>query len=427
MAREESELEAGGDDGNRCVWQRRSGLRHRHSEKPPVYFSVVEPGTTTLRLLVVEADEAQATVLGWAEGPGWSGIGSDRRALATICGDALAHAEEMAQALGDRWVLPDQMLVGLPGSQLRAQAWSITQRRSRPDRPVDERELRALLDRTLRLSVNRLRGLGDADGGWVLVDTAPVGFTIDGRGVTDPVGFRGREVGATVFAALAPAEVVETWGLVARELEFMALTLTATPLALATVMSTSQGILVDIGGETTDLIWCRAGRPYMLATLDSGGEALTDSLVRKWNRPADWAERLKRAYSRSDLPAEGMTEVQEVLWSGLQAWLEKTEAVMVGLNQDEALPQHLYLLGGGSALPEMTEAVRSLAWSQRLQFARYPEICRIQPTDVPGVVNRTSMGREMGDVSAMALAAWIVRLREPLERPGQILNELVQG
>jgi cell division protein FtsA len=409
------------------VWQLRSGLRHRRAEKSPVYFSVVEPGTTTLRLLVAEAAGSQATVLGWAEGPGWSGIGSDRRALATVCDEALADAEKMAQAQGDRWVLPDQMLVGLPGSQLRAQAWSITQRRSRPDRPVDERELRALLDRTLRLSVNRLRGFEGADDGWVLVDTAPVGFTVDGRGVTDPVGFRGREVGATVFAALALAEVIETWGLVARELEFTALTLTVAPLALATVMSTSQGILMDIGGGTTDLIWCRAGRPYMLASLDKGGEALTDLLVRKWNRPAEWAERLKRAYSRGDLPPEGMTEVQEVLWSGLQAWLEETETVMARLNQDEALPQHLYLLGGGSALPEMTEAVRSLAWSQRLQFARYPQICRMQPTDVPGVVNRTSMGRKMGDVSALALAAWIARLREPPERPGQILNELVQG
>jgi len=241
------------------------------------------------------------------------------------------------------------------------------------------------------------------------------------------VGFRGREVSATVFAALALAEVVETWGLVARELEFTALTLTAAPLALATAMSTSQGILMDIGGRTTDLIWCQAGRPYMLASLANGGEALTQSLGRKWNRSSEWAERLKRAYSSGDLPTEGKTEVQEVLWPGLQAWLEETEAAMARLNRDEALPQHLYLLGGGSALPEMTEAVRSLAWSQRLHFARYPQVCRLQPTDVPGVVNRTSMGREMGDVSALALAAWIVKLKEPPERPGQILNELVQG
>ncbi len=409
------------------MWQRKAGLRHRRSNGSPVYFSVVEPGTTTLRLLVVEVAEGQATVLGWAEGPGWTDVGTDRRALAVACGDALAQAESMAQALGDRWVLPDQVLVGLPASQLRAQAWSITQRRSRPDRPVDERELRALLDRTLRLSVNRLRDLEGGDRSWVLMDAAPVGLSIDGRGVTDPVGFRGQEVGATVFAALAMAEVVETWGLVARELDFTALTLTAAPLALATAMSTSQGILMDIGGRTTDLIWCRAGRPYMLASLASGGEVLTHSLIRKWNRSPDWAERLKRAYSSGDLTAEGKAEVQEVLWPGLQAWLEEMEAAMARLNRDEALPQHLYLLGGGSALPEMTEAVRSLAWSQRLHFARYPQVCRLQPTDVPSVVNRTSMGREMGDVSALALAAWIVKLKNPPGRPGQILNELVQG
>jgi hypothetical protein len=165
----------------------------------------------------------------------------------------------------------------------------------------------------------------------------------------------------------------------------------------------------------------------MLASLASGGEALTQSLVRKWNRSPDWAERLKRAYSSGDLTAEGKAGVQEVLWAGLQAWLEETEAAMARLNRDEALPQHLYLLGGGSTLPEMTEAVRSLAWSQRLHFARYPQVCHLRPTDVPGVVNRTSMGREMGDVSALALAAWIVKLKEPPERPGQILNELVQG
>ena len=91
--------------------------------------------------------------------------------------------------------------------------------------------------------MNRLRGIEGADRGWVLMDAAPVGFTIDGRGVTDPVGFRSHEVGATVFAALVLAEVVETWGLVARELEFTALTLTAAPLALAIALTQSQALL----------------------------------------------------------------------------------------------------------------------------------------------------------------------------------------
>lgn len=409
------------------MWQRKAIQRHRRPTGSPVYFGVVEPGTTTLRLLVVEVAEGQATVLGWAEGPGWTSMEADLQSLVAVCRDALAHAEEMAKTPGDFWVLPDQIMVGLPASELRGRAWSFTQRRSRPDRPVEERELEALLDRTLRLAVNRLRG-GDGEGrGWVLVDAAPVGFTIDGRGVTDPVGFRGHEIAATVFAALAPVGVVETWRLVAQELEFSALTLTAAPLALAAALSGPQAILVDIGGGTTDLIWCRAGRPYMLESLASGAGALSRLLIRTWNLSPDRAERLKQAYSSGKLGVEERVQVQEVLWAGLQAWLEATETAMARLNQDEALPQHLYLLGGGSALLEMTEAVRSLAWSQRLRFARYPEVGQLRPTDVPRVVNRTSLGRELGDVSALALAAWIARLHQPPERPARILSALFQG
>ena len=99
---------------------------------------------------------------------------------------------------------------------------------------------------------------------------------------------------------------------------------------------------------------------------------------------------------------------------------------MARLNRDEPLPQRVFLLGGGSALPEMAEAVRSLAWSQRLHFTRYPQVGQLRPTDVPGVVNRTGRGRQMGDVSALALAAWAAQQEQPPERPARILSELCQ-
>jgi cell division protein FtsA len=287
-------------------------------------------------------------------------------------------------------------------------------------------ELEALLERTLRLVVNRLLS-DDRDGAnWVLVDAAPVTLTVDGRGVTDPVGFRGREIGATVFAALTRAEAIAAWGLVAQDLEFSSLTLAATPLALASGLPVSQGILVDVGGGTTDLIWCRAGRPVMLNSLPTGGGALTGLLLRTWHLSPERAERLKLAYSSGRMAAELGTQVLEVLSPGLQDWLEETEVAMARLNQEGLLPQHLYVLGGGSALPEVTEAVRSLAWSRRLQFARYPQVGHLRPTDVPGVVNRTSLGRELGDVSALALAAWAAQQQQPTDRPALILSELCQ-
>jgi len=400
-------------------WRRRSEKRHRGSPGGPGYCTVVEPGTTTLRLLVTEGVGDQATVWGWGEGPG-----PEAKELAAACQKAQAKAEEMAQDLSGRLILPDQMLVGLPASQLRGRAWVITQRRSVPDHPIEERELEALLGRALRLAVNQLRSVGLDDAGWLLVDATPVSLVVDGRGVTDPIGFRGQEIGATVFAALARAEVIESWQEVARELEFSALTLMAAPMALAAGLSAVQGMLVDVGGAATDLTWCRAGRPVALESLPTGGTALTSSLARQWKLSSDRAERLKRAYSTGRLADEGMAQVQAVLAPILHTWTEEIETALASLNQEEPLPQHLYLLGGGSALLGMAETLRSLAWSERLRFARYPQIKQVRPTDVLGVVNRTDLGRGPGDVPALALAAWTARQNRLPDRPVQILAEL---
>jgi cell division protein FtsA len=402
-------------------WRLRAAERSHGFPGAPAHFTVVEPGTTTLRLLVAEAAGDQATVWGWAEGPG-----PEVQELAAACRTALAQAEEMARDLMERWILADQILIGLPASQLRGRAWSITQQRSLPDRPVEERELEALLGRALRLAVNELRSAGPDDAGWLLVDAAPVAMTVDGRGVTDPVGFRGREIGAMVFAALARAEVIESWREVARELEFSALMLMAAPVALTAGLSTMQGMLVDVGGAATDLTWCRAGRPVALESLPKGGTVLTSSLARQWNLSPERAERLKRAYSGGRLAEEGKVQVQAVLAPVLRTWTEEMETALALLNREEPLPQQIYLLGGGSALPGMVEALRPLAWSERLRFARYPQVSRVRPTDVQGVVNRTDKGHGPGDVPALALAAWTAHQNQLPGRPWRILSELCQ-
>jgi len=378
----------------------------------------------TLRLLVAEAGKDQASVWGWAEGPGTGGVDVEGSWLAGICERTLSEAEEMARDLLDSWILPDRLLVGLPASQLRGRAWTVNLRRARPDQPIEERELQGLLSRTLRLVVNRLLGMEDEGPSWLLIDAAPVSFSVDDHGVTDPVGFRGREVSATVFAALARTELVQLWGRIAQHLEFSALILAAAPLALAAGLTVSQGMLFDIGGVTTDLVWCRAGRPVALDSLPMGGTAISQALTRKWGLSFDRAERLKRAYTGGRLADEAKLQVLEAMSPALQAWLQETEKALSRLNQDQPLPERLFLLGGASALPEMAEAVGALAWSQRLRFARYPQVSRLQPGDVPGVVNRTGLGRGVGDVPALALAAWAVQQQRPLERPMAIIRDL---
>lgn len=402
------------------MWQQRA-------PSTPAFLCVVDPGTTALRLLVVEAAAAgRATVWGWAEARGFGTAHPPAADLAEACGKALALAEEMAQDLTGRWIVPDRLFVGLPTAEIVGRAWPMGQKRSRPDRPVEERELEALLARGLRLAINRLQSLAGGEDPWLLVDAAPVALTVDGRGVTDPVGFACREMGTTIFAALAPAGVIGNWRLVAETLEFTELTLVAAPLALAAAPPASRGLLVDVGGVDTGLIHFRTGRPAAVASLPTGGADITRSLLRKWRITIDAAERLKHSYLGTSLDPQARAEIQEALLPAVAAWLQEIEKALARLNEDEALPCDIYLTGGGSLLPEIAESLCALAWSRRLHFERYPQVRTLRPTDVPGVVNRTELGRTPGSVAALSLAAWAARRQHPLDRPARLLAQLGQ-
>jgi hypothetical protein len=336
----------------------------------------------------------------------------------------------MAQHLSQRWIAPDQILVGLPASELRGRAWSISHQRPRADRAIEEQELTALLDRGLRLAYNRLQGVGpeepeSEDGDWLLLDATVVRLAVDDRRVTDPVGFRGHEVSATVFAALAPKEVAQVWGQVARGLDFSSLTLAAVPLALASGLAHAEGLLVDVGASSTDVTWCKAGQPVAVESIPTGGDALTSALLNRWTLSAERAGRLKHAYAAGKLADDVNAPILDALSPVLSGWLEEVHKTLEALNVDEPLPEELYLLGGGSALPEMADALKALAWSERLRFARYPQVSRVKPTDVLGVVNRTELGREPGDVPALALAAWAAQQSRAQDRPHRLLEELV--
>jgi Ethanolamine utilization protein EutJ (predicted chaperonin) len=372
-------------------WPRRQDASLK-ADSSPAFLAVVDPGSSTLRVLDICVGDRPPTVWGWAERPGSDYGGPDPTRLQQDLANALGLADEMAKNRAPRWQPSDQMLVGLPASGLRAWAWPVTQLRSQPDRPIEERELEPLLSRALRLTLSRLKGRAEPD--WLLMEAAAASLTVDGRGVTDPVGFRGVELGASVFAAVVRADTVALWRSVAEGLGFSGLTLTATPLALAACVAEPQSLILDVGTASTSMTWCRAGKPVAVHSIPMGGAGLTESLLLRWRLTQERAETLKRAYASGQLPPQATAQVHEVLFPAVRAWQDQMEQVLVAVSErvDEPLPRQLYLCGGASALPAMGESARSLARSERLDFPRYPQVTCLHATDVPGVANRTDGG-----------------------------------
>jgi cell division protein FtsA len=378
-------------------------------------------------VLIVEVVRGQATIWGWDE-IGTEGTAADQpRAVASALETALTRAEAAAHDRTDRWLVADHVIVGLPASQLRGWAWPVKQQRPQPRMPVDEPELEALLKRGLRLTVNRQIGMRNR--GWFLVDARPVNVAVDGMGVSDPVGFRGREIAATVFAALAKRDTVGAWRIVADELKFATLDLVAAPLAVAATLSEPEGLLIDVGEVSTDVTWWRGGCPVALDWLPIGGAALTDALLRQWQLDEDKAEALKRAYAAGQLRDEAGSQVREVLSPALEEWQYQAHRALTNMSQskDQPLPQRVYLCGGTSALGDMLDAARALVSSDRLWFDRAPVVKVLKPRRVSGVINRTELGQRAGDVPALAMAAQIGRQGQTTDRPARVLKGLCQA
>lgn len=401
-------------------WPRLSLRGGRRPAAAPPCFAVVDPGASVLRVLAVGPGAGGPTVYGWAERRVRAGADADQAVE-----EALAEAEAMAEQRSVGWPGADQIIVGLPSSQMRGWASPISQKRSVPAREIDERELEAVLSRAMRLSESKVRARHDRE--WVLVEAVPVALGVDGQGVTDPVGFRGAELTASVFAAAGRREAIEWWTRLAEQLSFSSLTLTVAPLALASCVSGTHGIILDVGGAHTGVVWWRAGRPVAAGSVDVGGRLVTDALERQWRLSPEKAETLQRSLAAGQLASEVGEQIAAVIQPALGLWREAVEGLLAEMHErsGEPLPHRLQICGGGSSLPAVLDAARALFLSQRLTFGRYPELVRLLPTDVPGIVNRTDRGHCAGDVSALALAAWGARLNDPVSRPVRVLQKLL--
>jgi cell division protein FtsA len=127
----------------------------------------------------------------------------DIAAVVDNCAVALQEAEEMA---GFR---PTQVVIGIAGELVKGFTTTLTQERKKPELTISDAELVKLIDSVQRQALHEAERSITWETGLPYVDvrlvhSAIVGASIDGYGLTNPVGFQGRHVKIGLFNAFAP-------------------------------------------------------------------------------------------------------------------------------------------------------------------------------------------------------------------------------
>ena len=395
--------------------------RSSHGEDSRPVFTALDIGTAYAKAIIIEVQDDVGVVLGAGRHQqSYShmsdGIVTDIPGVIANCNEALTRAEQSAGG-----IIAPQTVIGIAGELVKGSSITISKQRQQPTKPVTPEELESVISsaqqKLLKIAKERIA----AETGYPnievrLTNAAVISVRIDGQAVSNPIGFRGRHFTLTLFSAFAPLMQLGALETVAQGLDLTLVTIVAEPYALARCLSAnasadSGAIFIDIGGGTTDIALVRQGGIEETRMFALGGRTFTRRLASSKGISLKEAEKLKLSYSTGSIKGSERDEIQNIYASEAQIWMDSVELLVEELAKGELLPPAIYLVGGGSGLPDLRQKLEDFPWTERLPFSRHPIIETIQPAMVSSIIDPNNLLRNAQDITPMALAYQAIELQ----------------
>jgi cell division protein FtsA len=400
---------------------RGADVRSSVGEDARPVFTALDIGTAYAKAIVIEVQDDIGVVLGVGRHQqSYShmsdGIVTDIPGVITNCNEALIKAEQSAGG-----IIAPSTVIGIAGELVKGSSITISKQRQQPTKPISPEELESLISgaqqKLLKIAKDRIA----AETGYPnievrLTNAAVISVRIDGQTVSNPVGFRGRHFTLTLFSAFAPLMQLGALETVAQGLDLTLVTIVAEPYALARCLSVnasadSGAVFIDIGGGTTDIALVRQGGIEETRMFALGGRTFTRRLASSKGLSIKDAEKLKLSYSSGGTKGSERDDIQHIFASEAQTWMDSVELLVEELAKGELLPPAIYLVGGGSGLPDLRQKLENFPWMDRLPFSRKPIIETIQPSMVTSIADPNNLLRNAQDITPMALAFQAIELQ----------------
>ncbi len=400
---------------------RSAEMRSSVGEDSRSVFTALDIGTAYAKAMIIEVQDDIGIVLGVGRHQqSYShmsdGIVTDIPGVITNCNEALTKAEQSAGG-----IIAPSTVIGIAGELVKGSSITISKQRQQPTKAISPEELESVISsaqqKLLKIAKERIA----AETGYPnievrLTNAAVISVRIDGQTVSNPIGFRGRHFTLTLFSAFAPLMQLGALETVAQGLDLTLVTIVAEPYALARCLSVnasadSGAIFIDIGGGTTDIALVRQGGIEETRMFALGGRTFTRRLASSKGLSIKEAEKLKLSYSGGGIKGNERDEIQHIFASEAQTWMDSVELLVEELAKGELLPPAIYLVGGGSGLPDLRQKLETFPWTDRLPFSRQPIIETIQPAMVTSIADPNNLLRNAQDITPMALAYQAIELQ----------------
>ena len=321
--------------------------------------------------------------------------------------EAVKEAEEMAGVKGE------EIVIGIAGEFVKGVVNQVSKKRTISTKKLQRKEIDNLVHQVQEDALKTAQEKLLADIGLEnikveLVNSSVVEIKIDGYKVSNPEKFQGKNLEVTVFNTFAPLVHVGALETIATRLDYRLAGIIAEPFAIAKSIMSNEAyefgaVVVDIGGGTTDIALVRNGGIEGTKMFSLAGRNFTKSLARNFNISLAEAEELKLSYSRGEIK-EAKEQIQTILHNDIKLLAEGIEVALAKLANSEALPQKIYLCGGGSGLLNLKEEIKERELYEELPFFKKPELTLLTANDIKGIEDRVGLEDSTENVTPKSLA-----------------------
>jgi cell division protein FtsA len=376
------------------------------------YLLALDIGTEYVKALIAKKGKTVEIVgVGKAhEAPSnmYSGAIADIAGVARTCEEALAKAEEMAG------VTANEAVVGIAGELVKGNTATIKFRRAEQNKPISEEEMELIIDQVQQKAGERARKeiaieTNNPDVDVRLINSALVSLHIDGYKVSNPIGFKGKDLAVQIYTAFAPLVHISAIEKVCDELQLELVAVAVEPFAVCRaclgddVDSDFSGIVMDLGGGTTDIAVVEEGGVEGTKMFSIGGRSFTHQIAEQLGLEFEDAEKIKLLEDSPKMDPQLKQKVDSAIDRNLAVWISGVQLAIEEFDHLETLPNQILLCGGGASLSQIPETLATSDWYKDLPFSRRPLIHLIDPEDIPGIENATDKQLDHTLITAMGL------------------------
>jgi cell division protein FtsA len=385
----------------------------KSQKNPDDYLLALDIGTEYVKALIAKKGKGALKIVGVGkahEAPTnmYSGAIADIEGVVATCEEALSKAEEMAG------VRAGEVVIGIAGELIKGNTASIKYRRADASRPITDAEMEKIIKQVQQRAGERARKevaleTNNEDVEVRLINSALVSLRIDGYKVSNPIGFKGKEVIVQIYTAFAPLVHISAIERVCDELELDLVTVAVEPFAVCRaclgddVESNFSGIVMDIGGGTTDIAVVDDGGVEGTKMFSIGGRSFTHQIAQRLGLSFEDAEKLKLLADSPRMKSEIRKKFDAAIARNLEVWQSGVELAIEEFDQLETLPGQILLCGGGAGLSDIQETLATGDWYVDLPFARRPVVNIIDPETIEGIENATDRELDYTFITALGL------------------------